>query len=158
MYKLAARNLSQSLAIRSDDSLGYFFYGKVLNLTARKAGEREESMQMFARAIELDRRGANPQSRLYYALSKMGGRTTNNIQEIVGDLKQYVTMYQLSNGGALPPNMGIIYDYMQEAGELNWSALPVANVKNVAGTVTAVTTPPAPTTQPATKQSTSKKP
>ncbi|CAN5637692.1 hypothetical protein BH20ACI4_BH20ACI4_31320 [soil metagenome] len=144
MFKLSARNLNQSLAIRSDDALGYFYYGKVLKLTARKPGEKEEAMQMFAKSIELDKRGANPQSRLYYALSKMSGRTTNNIQEIVGDLKQYVNMYQQVNGGALPPNMNIIYDYMQEAGETNWSAVPVANVKNVA------TTTPAAATQPTT--------
>lgn len=146
MYKLAARNLSQSLAIRSDDALGYFFYGKVLSLTARKPGEREEAMQMFAKAIELDKRGSNPQSRLYYAMSKMSGRTTNNIMEIVGDLKNYVNLYQQTNAGALPPNMSIIYDYMQEAGELNWSAVPVSNVKNVTSSTTTTTT----TTQPTT--------
>lgn len=142
MFKLSARNLNQSLAIRSDDALGYFYYGKVLKLTARKPGEKEEAMQMFAKSIELDKRGSNPQSRLYYALSKMSGRTTNNIQEIVGDLKQYVNMYQQTNGGALPPNMNIIYDYLQEAGETNWSAVPVANVKNVASTTPATTTQP----------------
>lgn len=143
MYKLAARNLSQSLAIRSDDALGYFYYGKVLSLTARKPGEREQAMQMFAKAIELDKRGANPQSRLYYALTKMSGRTTNNIMEIVGDLKNYVNMYQQMNAGMLPPNMNIIYDYMQEAGELDWSAMPVTIVKTAGGQAT--TTTPAPT-------------
>lgn len=147
MYKLAARNLSQSLAIRSDDALGYFYYGKVLKLTARKPGEKEEAMQLFARAIELDRRGAIPQSRLYYALTKMSGRTTNNIQEISGDLKQYVELYQRMNAGSLPPNMSIIYDYLQEAGDENWSAVPVSNVK----TVTASTS-----TQPATPATTRK--
>jgi hypothetical protein len=134
MYKLAARNLSQSLAIRSDDALGYFYYGKVLKLTARKPGEKELALQMFAKAIELDKRGANPQSRLYYALTKMSGRTTNNIVEIVNDLKQYVAMYQQVNGGAVPSNMNIIYDFMQEAGETNWSVMPAANVKTVTTT------------------------
>ena len=79
------------------------------------------------------------------ALTKMSGRTTNNIQEIVGDLKQYVALYQQMNGGALPPNMGVIYDYMQDAGELNWSASPVANVRNVGQTAASPVTinPPA---------------
>lgn len=153
MYKLAARNLDQSLAIRSDDALGYFYYGKVLKLTARKPGEKETALQMFAKAIELDQRGANPQARLYYALTKMSGRTTNNISEIVNDLKQYVAMYQQIHGGVLPTNMSIIYDFMQEAGETNWSAVPVANVKNVASTTAATTS-----SQPAvTKTSTTKK-
>lgn len=153
MYKLAARNLDQSLAIRSDDALSYFYYGKVLKLTARKAGEREEALRMFAKAIELDDRKANPQARFYYALTKMSGRSTNNITEIVNDLKEYVAMYQQMNGGALPPNMNIIYDYMQEAGEINWSVAPVANVRNVAATV--VNNTPA-SVQPATKQTTTK--
>lgn len=144
MYKLAARNLSQSLAIRSDDPLGYFYYGKVLKLTARKPGEKEQAMQMFAKAIELDRRGAIPQSRLYYALTKMSGRTTNNIQEISADLKQYVEMYQRVNSGALPPNMNVIYDYLQEAGEADWSAVPVTNVKTV--TASTASQPAAPAT------------
>ena len=138
MYKLAERNLSQSLAIRSDDALGYFYYGKVLKLTARKPGEKEQALQMFAKSIELDRRGVNPQARLYYALTKMSGRTTNNIQEVSADLKQYVEMYQRMHAGALPQNMEMIYGYLQEAGETNWTALPVSNVKNVAAATTTV--------------------
>lgn len=134
MYKLAARNLDQSLAVRSDDALGFYYYGRVLKLTARKPGEKEQALQMFVRAIELDKRNANSQARLYLALTKMSGRTTNNITEIVADLKQYVAMYQQSNGGALPPNMGTIYDFMQEAGETNWNAMPVTNVRTVSGT------------------------
>jgi hypothetical protein len=156
MYKLAARNLNQSLAIRSDDALGYFFYGKVLNLTARKPGEKEEAQQMFARAIELDKRNAHPQSRLYYALSKMRGRTTNNIQDIVNDLKQYVAIYQQVHGGALPPNMNIIYDYMQEAGEMNYSAVPVSNVRNI--TTAAATTAATPVPAAATTTTKTRKP
>ena len=134
MYKLAARNLDQSLAVRSDDALGFYYYGRVLKLTARKPGEKEQALQMFARAIELDKRNANSQARLYLALTKMSGRTTNNITEIVADLKQYVAMYQQMNGGALPPNMNTIYDFMQEAGETNWNAVPVTNVRTVSGT------------------------
>lgn len=144
MYKLAARNLSQSLAIRSDDAAGYFFYGKVLKLTARKPGEKEQALQMFARAIELDRRGTNPQARLYYALTKMSGRTTNNVQEVGSDLKQYVEMFQRMNAGALPPNMSIIYDYLQEAGDNNWTAVPVSNVRNVAASTGSAPPPTVP--------------
>ncbi|MGI8638709.1 MAG: M48 family metalloprotease [Pyrinomonadaceae bacterium] len=155
MYKLAARNLSQSLAIRSDDALGYFYYGKVLKLTARKPGEKEQALQMFARAIELDRRGANPQARLYYALTKMSGRTTNNIQEVSTDLKSYVEMYQRMHAGAVPQNMAMIYDYLQEAGETNWTAVPYWNINkstSVASTAVAPTTaPPMPSKTPPTK-------
>ncbi len=162
MYKLAARNLDQSLAIRSDDATAYFFYGKVLKLTARKPGEKERALQMFAKAIEYDRRGANPQSRLYQALTKMSGRTTNNIMGTMTDLKQYVELYQRMHGGDLPPNMNVIYDYMQEAGDPNWSAVPVANVKTVASSissqpVTAAVTTAAPTVPPPTTTTPPKK-
>ena len=136
MYKLAERNLSESISIRSDDPLGYFYYGKVLKLTARKPGEKEKALQLFAKAISLDKRGAVPQSRLYVGLTKMSGRTTNNIKEIISDLKQYVVLYQLLNGGAVPSNMDMIYDYMQQAGETDWSAVPVGNVKTVASSTT----------------------
>lgn len=153
MYKLAARNLSQSLAIRSDDALGYFYYGKVLKLTARKPGEKQQALEMFAKAIEYDRRGTNPQARLYYALTKMSGRTTNNIQEVSADLKQYVEMYQKTHGGALPPNMDIVYGYLQEAGDTNWSVTPVINVRNVSSSTssTPTSTTPTPTTPTPTK-------
>ena len=30
--------------------------------------------------------------------------------------------------GALPPNMDVIYDYMQEAGEMTWSVPRVTNI------------------------------
>ncbi len=132
MYKLSARNISQSLAIRSDDSLGYFYYGKVLKQTARKSGEREQALQMFVRAIELDKREANPQARLYYALTKMTGRTTNNLQETVRDLKEYVAAYQRVHGGALPPSLNVIYDFLQEAGDTNWNATQYTTVRSVA--------------------------
>ncbi len=139
MYKLAARNLKQSLAIRSDDSLGYYYYGKVLKLTARRPGEREQALQLFARAIELDKRNANPEARLYFALTKMSGRQTNNIQEVVSDLKEYVAQYQRVNGGALPPSINVIYDFMQEAGEVNWNATSFVNVGTLAGSTQAQT-------------------
>ena len=142
MYKLSARNISQALAIRSDDALGYFYYGKVMKLTARKPGEREQALQLFAKAIELDKRNANPQARLYYALTKMSGRTTNNIQDTVNDLKEYVAMYQRVNGGRLPPSMGVIYDFMQEAGEVSWNATAYTNVRNVTTAATGSTSQP----------------
>jgi hypothetical protein len=131
LYKLSARNLSQALAIRSDDAVGYFFYGKVLKLTARKPGEMAMARQMFKQAMDLDRREAVPQSRLYFALTKMTGRSTNNIDEIVGDLKTYVESYQINNAGALPPNMGLIYDYLQEAGETSWKPTAAMYVRDV---------------------------
>jgi hypothetical protein len=44
-----------------------------------------------------------------------------------------VQLYQRQNAGALPPNMDLIYDYMQDAGETTWTAIPAMNVstKNI---------------------------
>jgi hypothetical protein len=131
MFDIAARNLGESIAIKGEDPVSHYFYGRVMKLTARKPGERAQALQSFARAIELDKRNVHPQSRLYYALSKMGGRETNNVPEIVGDLKNYVTMYQEHYGGSLPPNMDVIYDYLQEAGETNWTAPPFTAIRVV---------------------------
>ena len=46
----------------------------------------------------------------------------------MGALKDYVAIYQREHAGALPPNMEVIYDYMQEAGEVAWMATPAINV------------------------------
>jgi hypothetical protein len=48
----------------------------------------------------------------------------------------------MANGGALPPSMNTIYDFMQEAGELNWSASAYTNVKTVGTASTPVTSGP----------------
>ena len=54
-------------------------------------------------------------------------------QEIIENLKEYVTLYQRQNAGALPASMDLIYDYMQDAGETSWAATPAMNVstKNI---------------------------
>jgi len=62
--------------------------------------------------------------------------------EIVSTLKEYVTLYQREHGGVLPPNMEAIYDYMQEAGELSWSAPPVTNISTKNIEPIGVSTPP----------------
>ena len=57
----------------------------------------------------------------------------SHTREIVENLKEYVQLYQRQNAGALPANMDMIYDYMQDAGETSWTAIPAMNVstKNI---------------------------
>ena len=57
----------------------------------------------------------------------------SHTREIVENLKEYVLLYQRQNAGALPTNMDLIYDYMQDAGETSWTATPAMNVstKNI---------------------------
>lgn len=133
MFQMARDNLEESLAIRSNDPLAHFYYGKVLKLTAHKPTEKMRALAEFARAVELDKRRVLPEARLHRALAVIDSKDAAQAGEIISNLKEYVTLYQRQHGGALPPNMDVIYDYLQEAGDLNWSAPPAMNVstKNI---------------------------
>jgi predicted Zn-dependent protease len=128
MFQMARDNLEESLLIRSNDPFTHFYYGKVLKLTARSAGEKSRALAEFVRAIELDKRRVLPEARLHRALALIENKGASQMSEIVSTLKEYVGLYQRVNGGALPPNMDVIYDYMQEAGEMTWSAPLVTNI------------------------------
>jgi hypothetical protein len=164
MFQMARDNLEESLRIRSNDPYAHFYYGKVLKLTARNMAEKSRALNEFVRAIDLDKRRVLPESHLYRALSLIEGKDPNQMRDIVTSLKEYVSLYQREHSGTLPPNMDVIYDYMQEAGEMTWTATPAINVstKNIepigvssaAGTRTPVTTMPvnntgSPATNPA---------
>jgi len=82
----------------------------------------------FAQAIQLDRRRVIAEPYLYRALSMIDAKDPGQMQEIVVALKDYVAIYQREHSGGLPPNMEVIYDYMQEAGEVSWTATPAMNV------------------------------
>jgi Zn-dependent protease with chaperone function len=133
MFRMARENLEESLAIRSNDPLAHFYYGKVLKLTAHKPAEKMRALAEFARAVELDKRRVLPEARLHRALAVIDSKDASQAGEIISNLKEYVTLYQRQHGGALPANMDVIYDYLQEAGDLTWSAPPAINVstKNI---------------------------
>jgi hypothetical protein len=133
MFQMSRDNLEESLRIRNNDPYAHHYYGKVLRLTARTPDEKSRALGEFAKAIELDRRNVLPEPHLYRALSMIDARDTGRTREIVTSLQEYVAIYQREHAGALPSNMEVIYDYMQEAQELTWAARPVMNVssKNV---------------------------
>ncbi len=133
MFQMARDNLEESLMIRSNDPFTHFYYGKVLKLTARNATEKSRALAEFVRAIELDKRRVLPEARLHRALALIENKESSQMPEIVSTLKEYVSLYQRQNGGQLPPNMEVIYDYMQEANEMTWSVPPVTNIstKNI---------------------------
>ena len=128
MFKMARENLEESLRIRSNDPYAHYYYGKILKLTARTSQEKLRALGEFAQAIQLDRRKVIAEPYLYRALSMIDVKDPNQMLEIVGALKDYVAIYQREHGGGLPPNMEVIYDYMQEAGEVSWTATPAMNV------------------------------
>jgi predicted Zn-dependent protease len=128
MFKTARENLEESLRIRSNDPYAHYYYGKILKLTARTSQEKLTALAEFAKAIELDKRRVIAEPYLYRALSLIDAKDSAQTQEIIGALKDYVAIYQREHAGALPPNMEVIYDYMQEAGEVAWAATPAMNV------------------------------
>lgn len=132
MFQMARENLEESIRIRSSDPYAHYYYGKVLKLTARTLGEKQRALDEFALAIELDKRKVLSEPYLYRALSMIDSRETQT-REIIENLKEYVLLYQRQNAGALPSNIDLIYDYMQDAGELSWTAIPAMNVatKNI---------------------------
>lgn len=132
MFYMARENLEESLRIRSNDPFAHYYYGVVLKLTARTLGEKQRALNEFALAIQYDRRKVLAEPYLHRALAMIDSRESHT-NEIVENLKEYVTLYQRQNAGALPTSMDLIYDYMQDAGETLWTAIPAMNVstKNI---------------------------
>jgi hypothetical protein len=130
MFQMARENLEESLRIRSNDPYSHYYYGKVLKLTARSSTEKSRALNEFVTAIQLDRRRVIAEPHLYRALSMIENKDPAQIKEVTDSLKQYVAIYQREHKGELPPNMEVIYDYMQEAGEMAWMASPAMNVRS----------------------------
>jgi hypothetical protein len=140
MFQMARENLEESLRIRSNDPFAHYYYGKVLKLTARNLGEKSRALNEFAMAVQYDKRKVLAEPYLYRALAMIDSKDTQT-REIVENLKEYVQLYQKQHGGALPSNMDLIYDYMQEAGEATWAATPAMNVSTKNIEPVAVTSP-----------------
>jgi predicted Zn-dependent protease len=132
MFQMARENLEESIRIRSNDPFAHYYYGIVLKLTARTLGEKQRALNEFALAVQYDRRKVLAEPYLHRALAMIDSKESHT-REIVENLKEYVQLYQRQNAGALPANMDLIYDYMQDAGETTWTAIPAMNVstKNI---------------------------
>jgi predicted Zn-dependent protease len=128
MFQVALNNLEEALNIRSNDPYTHFYYGKVLKLTARTPAEKNRAISAFKKAIELDRRNVLAEPHLYYALAMVEEKNPAQMPEITRSLKRYVATYQKEHAGALPPNMDVIYAYLQEADDWEWAASPATNV------------------------------
>jgi predicted Zn-dependent protease len=173
MLQMARENLEESIRLRSSDPYARYYYGKVLKLTARTLGEKQRALEEFALAIQFDKRKVLAEPYLYHALAMIDSRESQT-REIIENLKDYVLLYQRQHAGSLPPNIDLIYDYMQDAGEMSWTATPAVNVstKNIdpigvtaSGQATSpavipVNNPPrpAPVTQPQARPSGNRRP
>jgi hypothetical protein len=132
MFQMARDNLEESLRIRSNDPYTHYYYGKMLKLTARTLSEKLRARDEFVQAIQYDKRQVLAEPYLFWALSLIDNKDSQT-KEIVDNLKVYVAVYQRQHAGELPTNMDVIYDYLQEAGETSWTAIPAMNVstKNI---------------------------
>jgi hypothetical protein len=128
MFAVSLENLREARQIRSNDPYAHYYYGKVLQLTARNRAEKAEALQSFITAIDNDKRGVLAEPWLHRALAFLGDRNPNQNQEIVGYLHKYVEVYQHEHAGALPPNMDVIYAYLKDLGDHEWVSHPVMNV------------------------------
>jgi hypothetical protein len=128
MFQIARTNLAESLAIRSNDPFAHYYYGKVLKLTAKTEAEKETALSELTRAIELDRRQVIAEPFLYRALSRITSKDASVRDDLIRDLKDYVRIYQRQHAGELPPDIGSVYDYLQEIGDLTWAAHPATRV------------------------------
>lgn len=142
MFHMARENLDESIKIRSNDPFAHYYYGVILKLTARTLGEKQRALNEFALAIQYDRRKVLAEPYLHRALAMIDSRESHT-REIVENLKEYVQLYQRQNAGAVPANMDLIYDYMQDAGETSWTAIPAMNVSTKNIEPIGVTTPAA---------------
>jgi hypothetical protein len=147
MFQMARNNLQESLMIRSNDPRAHLYYGKVLKLTARTPDEKRRALFEFVKAIELDKRRILPEAHLHRALAMIEGKDASQTREIVDGLKEYVILYQREHSGAVPPNIDVIYDYLQEAGEMTWAARPAMNVSTK--NIDPITTAPGGSARPA---------
>lgn len=127
MFTLARNNLEDSLAIRSNDPVAYYYFGKAVKQTARNAAEVSTALNNLNMAINTDKRQTIAEPYLYRAMLRLGGRNPNEAAMIANDLRKYVEIFQRENKGELPPNMEFVYDFMQDLEVLDYRATPAAN-------------------------------
>ncbi len=132
LFAIARENLEEAVALRSNDARAQLYLGKVISVTARNDGDCQEAEQHFIKAIHCDEaRGAYPDPHLEDALHLIG--TNADKEEISKELEAFIALYQRENGGKVPENMPILYDYLNLAGNTNWYASPttVVSTRNV---------------------------
>jgi uncharacterized protein YcfJ len=125
LFAMARQNLEDAAAQRSNDPTVHFYLSRVVALTARTPEDRRLAITHISNAIRLDAaRGALPDLHLEYAISLLQQDDTANKDQVVHELKTFVTLYQRDHSGALPGNMYAIFDYFNLVGESTWYLPP----------------------------------
>ncbi|HVQ37035.1 MAG TPA: M48 family metalloprotease [Pyrinomonadaceae bacterium] len=134
MFQMAKMNLQQSIALRSDDPLTAYYYGRVMKQVGRTKEDLDLAQQSLLKAISLDIRHDIPEVQLHRALLLMDTKDSASNAEAVAALKIYITAYEqkratsISNDGLLPPNVDVLYGYMRLLGEKTWTAPALAEI------------------------------
>ena len=128
MFDLARNNLEYAVSQRSNDPGAHYYYAKVLKLVGRTAEDNKQADQEFTKVIQTDQRNRFYGAHLYRALFLMNAKNpAQNNPQIVQSLQSYLNAYlgytseEAVVAGYLPANLDDLYDYMSQAGEVNWS-------------------------------------
>ncbi|HEV2964575.1 MAG TPA: M48 family metalloprotease [Candidatus Angelobacter sp.] len=132
LFDEARQNLEESVALRSTDPIAHIYLGRIYKLTARTPADEEKAKNHFIQAIRLDAgRHAYELPHLEHALALLKQNDQAALPEAQKEIKAYIELYKLNNGGRVPPGMYILYDYLSLTGDNVWSQTPVVNVGQV---------------------------
>lgn len=126
MLDVARANLAQAVEVREADPVALYYYGKILNATARTEEERAEAQKMFARAVKADAINYAYGAYLHEATALIEKGTAADKQQAAGLLEQYLAHYaaarrqERARSEDMPPHLDTIVDYMHRAGFPDW--------------------------------------
>jgi hypothetical protein len=133
LFDEARQNLEEAIAVRSTDPRAHYYLGRVYKQTARTAAEEQKAMDHLVQAIRLDgTRSFYPRPHLDRALALLNENDHTLLAEAQKEIKTYIEMYKVNQGGTIPPNMYILYDYLSLTGDESWANPPVLNVSQMA--------------------------
>ena len=134
MFQMSRKNLQDAVALRSDDPLTVYYYGRIMKQVGRTKEELDLAQQSLIRAVSLDTRHEIPDVQLYRALMLMDSNNSNTYPEAVVALKSYIVDFgqkrarEIRNEQMTPPNLGILYGYLRLLGDKTWTVPDAAEV------------------------------
>ena len=129
LFDEARQNLEEAVGVRSTDPRSHYWLGRVYKETARTPAEERKAMDHFMQAIRLDTgRFAFEQPHMERALALLKQNDQTVLEDAQQEIKTYIELYKLNNGGRIPGNIHILYDYLSLTGDDKWSQPPVLNV------------------------------
>lgn len=125
MFDMARSNLSDAIAIRSNDPAAHYFYAKTMKLVARTEDEMRAARDSFYQATRSDSRKQNYGAHLHLGLM-MAREKGMDPKQVAASFDTYVSDYVRWNIESnlmrtYPPNLDSIYEYISlYGGDPNW--------------------------------------